>query len=130
MSSPLSGAVSNRRAYRLSISAGIVPSNRTTYRLGDIQKTLKAQTGGIPYLGCGNNGTVLQEVWYFNHVSGTVSCFTRTEAMGFLVLMDVKEQFGRFKALDSVTNSTCSSTAGIYYYERTPASEHDVRLLS
>ena len=106
-----------------------MPSNRTTYRLGDIQKTLKSQTGGIPYLGCGNNGTVLQEVWYFNHVSGTVSCFTRAEAMGFLVLMDVKEQFGRFKALDSVTNSSCSSTAGIYYYERTPTSERDVRLL-
>lgn len=103
-----------------------MPSNTTTYRLGDIQKTLKAQTGGIPYLGCGNNGTVLQEVWYFNHVSGTVSRFTRPEAM---VLMDVKEQFGRFKALDSVTNSTCSSTAGIYYHERTPTSEHDVRLL-
>jgi ribonuclease T2 len=106
-----------------------VPSNTTTYRLKDIQNVLKSQTGGIPYLGCGSNGTVLQEVWYFNHVSGTVSCFTRPEVMGSLVLMDVKEQFGRFKALDTVTNSSCSSTDGIYYYERTPASEHDVRLL-
>jgi len=96
--------------YDILASAGIVPSNKTTYKLGDIQKALKAQTGGVPYLGCGNNGTVLQEVWYFNHVSGT-------------------EQFGRFKALDSVTNSTCSSTQGIYYYERTRNSEHDVRLV-
>lgn len=104
-----------------------MPSNTTTYRLGDIQNALKAQTGGIPYLGCGNNGTVLQEVWYFNHVGGTVSCLTRP--VGSLVLMGVKEQFGRFKVLDSVTNSTCSSAKGIYYYERTPTSEYDVRVL-
>ncbi|KAI0052543.1 ribonuclease T2 [Auriscalpium vulgare] len=91
-------------------SAGIVPSNTTTYALSDIQNVLKAQTGGIPYLGCGHNGTVLQEVWYFNHVSGT-------------------EQFGRFKALDSTTKSSCSSTAGIFYYERTAKSEREVRVL-
>ncbi|KAI0275044.1 ribonuclease T2 [Gloeopeniophorella convolvens] len=96
--------------YDMLAAAGIVPSNTTTYKLSDIQNALKAQSGGIPYLGCGNNGTVLQEVWYFNHVSGT-------------------EQFGRFKALDSVTNTSCSATAGIYYYERTHSSEREVRLL-
>ncbi|KAI0308184.1 ribonuclease T2 [Multifurca ochricompacta] len=96
--------------YDILASAGIVPSNTTTYQLRDIQNTLKAQTGGIPYLGCGSNGTVLQEIWYFNHVSGT-------------------EQFGRFKALDSVTPSSCSSSAGIHYYERTPRSEREVRIL-
>ncbi|KAI0296224.1 ribonuclease T2 [Russula brevipes] len=93
--------------YDILASAGIVPSNTTTYRLKDIQSVLNAQTSGIPYLGCGKNGTVLQEVWYFNHVSGT-------------------EQFGRFKALDSVTKSSCSSTDGIHYYERTATSERDV----
>ncbi|KAA1468026.1 ribonuclease T2 [Dentipellis sp. KUC8613] len=91
-------------------AAGIKPSNKTTYSLDSIQNALKAQTGAVPYLGCGNNGTVLQEVWYFNHVSGT-------------------EQFGRYKALDSTTKSTCSPTAGIHYYERTPTSEHEVRIL-
>ena len=50
----------------------IFPSNKTTYSLSQIQTALKAQTGAIPYLGCGSNGTVLQEVWYFNHVIGTV----------------------------------------------------------
>lgn len=119
MSSPLFGAVSNRCAF--CISAGIVPSNTTAYQLGDLQNALKARTGGIPYVGCGNNGTVLQEVWYFNHVCGPVSYSTRrcqiTGANG------AKVQSGRFKALDSVTKSSCSSTDGIYYYERTSTSE-------
>ncbi|KAF7793435.1 hypothetical protein EIP86_004547 [Pleurotus ostreatoroseus] len=53
-------------------SVGIVPSNKTTYKLGQIQNALKLQTGAVPYLGCGFNGTVLQEVWYFSHVFGTV----------------------------------------------------------
>nr|BAF65238.1 ribonuclease T2 [Ganoderma lucidum]BAF65239.1 ribonuclease T2 [Ganoderma lucidum] len=90
-------------------ASGIFPSNKTTYSLGQIQTALKAQTGAIPYLGCGSNGTVLQEVWYFNHVIGT-------------------EQFGNFKTIDSTTKSTCSPTAGIHYYERTPTSEREVRL--
>nr|VWO96755.1 Ribonuclease T2 [Ganoderma boninense] len=89
-------------------ASGIFPSNKTTYSLSQIQTALKAQTGAIPYLGCGSNGTVLQEVWYFNHVIGT--------------------QFGNFKTIDSTTKSTCSPTAGIYYYERTPTSEREVRL--
>ncbi|CDO75501.1 hypothetical protein BN946_scf184935.g37 [Trametes cinnabarina] len=91
-------------------ASGILPSNKTTYSLTQLQTALKAQTGSIPYLGCGSNGTVLQEVWYFHHVLGT-------------------EQFGHFKTVDSTTASTCSSTAGIHYYERTPTSEREVRLL-
>ncbi|KAK7695324.1 hypothetical protein QCA50_002515 [Cerrena zonata] len=91
-------------------SAGIVPSNKTTYSLTQLQTALKAQTGATPYLGCGVNGTVLQEVWYFSHVLGS-------------------EQFGHFKPLDSTTKSSCSSTAGIHYYERTASSELEVRLL-
>jgi Ribonuclease T2 family len=52
--------------------AGIIPSNTTTYTLTQLQSALQAQTGAIPYLGCGGNGTILEEVWYFNHVQGTV----------------------------------------------------------
>ena len=52
--------------------SGIIPSNKTTYSLSHIQNALKAQTGSIPFIGCGHNGTVLQEIWYFNHVMGTV----------------------------------------------------------
>lgn len=61
-------------------ASGILPSNKTTYSLGHIQTALKAQTGAIPYLGCGSNGTVLQEVWYFNHVIGTVSALSTASA--------------------------------------------------
>ncbi|OBZ68549.1 Meiotic recombination protein dmc1 [Grifola frondosa] len=91
-------------------ASGIIPSNKTTYSLNQLQNALKAQTGSIPYLGCGFNGTVLQEVWYFNHVFGT-------------------EQFGQLKSVDSTTKSSCSSTLGIHYYERNPTSEHEVKLL-
>jgi len=96
--------------FELLAASGIVPSNKTTYSLSQLQTALKAQTGAIPYLGCGFNGTVLQEVWYFHHVLGS-------------------EQFGHFKTLDSVTPSTCSNTTGIHYFERTATSEHEVRLL-
>lgn len=89
---------------------GIVPSNQTTYKLSQIQAALQSQVGALPYLGCGKNGTVLQEVWYFQHVVGT-------------------EQFGHFKTIDSTTKTSCSSTADIWYYERTPTSEREVRLL-
>jgi len=51
----------------------INPSNKTTYPLAKIQDALKAQTGSLPYLGCGQNGTSLSEIWYFGHVFGTVS---------------------------------------------------------
>ncbi|ETW87059.1 Ribonuclease, T2 family [Heterobasidion irregulare TC 32-1] len=89
-------------------ASGIIPSNKTTYSLSHIQNALKAQTGSIPFIGCGHNGTVLQEIWYFNHVMGT-------------------EQFGSFKSVDSTTKSSCSNTTGINYYERTPTSEREVR---
>ncbi|KZV74893.1 ribonuclease T2 [Peniophora sp. CONT] len=88
-------------------AAGITPSNKTTYALSAIQNALVAQTGALPYLGCTHNGTVLDEVWYYNHVSGT-------------------EQYGRFKPVNTTFGSTCSSTAGIWYYERSPSSERTV----
>lgn len=54
--------------------------------------------------------------------------------MGFLILLPavlitVQEQFGQFKSIDSVDQSACSATEGIWYYERTPGSEHEVRVL-
>ncbi|KAI0683120.1 ribonuclease T2 [Cytidiella melzeri] len=91
-------------------SYGIVPSNTTQYALADITNALVQQTGSIPYIGCTTNGTVLSEVWYFNHVFGT-------------------EQYGRFKPVNSTTKSSCSSTLPIWYYERTKTSEIDVRLI-
>ncbi|KDQ63313.1 hypothetical protein JAAARDRAFT_694743 [Jaapia argillacea MUCL 33604] len=103
-------AFQNFPTYTLLATAGITPSNTTTYSLAQLQNALKAQTAAIPYLGCGSNGTVLQEVWYYNHVMGT-------------------EQYGRYKSIDSTPygNSTCSTTEGIWYYERNPASEIEVR---
>ncbi|KAF9566095.1 ribonuclease T2 [Agrocybe pediades] len=89
-------------------AAGIVPSNKTTYTLDQIQTAIKAQTGSVPYFGCSVNGTVLSEVWYFSHVHGT-------------------EQFGSYKTVDSTTKSTCSAAGPIKYLERTPGSEHEVR---
>ncbi|KAF9809055.1 hypothetical protein IEO21_07592 [Rhodonia placenta] len=90
-------------------ASGIFPSNKTTYSLSQIQNALTAQTGSIPYLGCGGeDGTILEEVWYFNHVLGT-------------------EQFGQFKSIDSTTESSCNTTAGIWYYEITPTSVREVR---
>nr|BAJ06629.1 ribonuclease T2 [Flammulina velutipes]BAJ06630.1 ribonuclease T2 [Flammulina velutipes] len=93
--------------YKMLASVGIVPSNTTSYSLNQIQTALSGQTGGIPFLGC-RNATVLTEVWYFSHVYGT-------------------EQFGTYKTVDSTTKSSCSSTEPIWYYKRSPESEHEVR---
>ncbi|OCB87906.1 ribonuclease T2 [Sanghuangporus baumii] len=89
-------------------AAGIVPSNSTTYTLSQIQTAIKIQTGATPFVGCGGNGTVLNEMWYFAHVLGT-------------------EQYGHFKPVESTTDSTCKNS-GIRYLERTPTSEREVRV--
>lgn len=62
----------------------IVPSNSTTYTLGDIQGQLTKKYGAVPYIGCSgprfnetaagknstdNGRTVVNEVWYYMHVS-------------------------------------------------------------
>lgn len=91
------------------LSAGILPSNTTTYTLAQLEGAMLAQTSVIPYFGCFGNGTILDEVWHFSHVLGT-------------------EQMGRFKPINSTTPSTCAAT-GIRYLERTPTSERDVRAL-
>lgn len=58
------------------------------------------------------------------YISGTVSHFVMT--VHFSVLTNLKEEIGRFKALNSVTRCPCSSTAEINYYGRTPESEREV----
>ncbi|KII94133.1 hypothetical protein PLICRDRAFT_36364 [Plicaturopsis crispa FD-325 SS-3] len=89
-------------------SAGIVPSNKTTYSISQVQNALKAQTGALPYVGCTTNGTVLSEVWYFSHVRGS-------------------EQYGNFKTVDSTTPTTCNAANGqVWYHERTKGSEQKV----
>ncbi|KAI5121169.1 hypothetical protein M0805_007166 [Coniferiporia weirii] len=95
--------------FNILAAAGIVPSNTTTYTLAQVQNAVKAQTGATPFVGCGGNGTILNEMWHFSHVLGT-------------------EQYGRFKSIDSTTASTCAAE-GIQYLERTPTSERDVRTL-
>ena len=87
---------------------GIVPSNSTGYSLEQIQAALKSQTGALPYVGCSHNGTQLSEIWYYSHVYGT-------------------EQYGTYKPIDTTYNSTCTSNGTVWYYERTPASEREVR---
>ncbi|TFK56687.1 ribonuclease T2 [Heliocybe sulcata] len=94
--------------YDMLAAAGITPSNKTTYSLSQLQNALRSQVGATPYLGCGHNGTVLQEAWYFHHVLGS-------------------EQYGHYKTLDSTTISTCSTTQGIWYYEPTPSSVREVQ---
>ncbi|KAG5644612.1 hypothetical protein DXG03_008090 [Asterophora parasitica] len=89
-------------------ASGIVPSNKTTYSLAQFERALAAQFGTTPYLGCTNNGTVLSEVWYFNHVLGT-------------------EQYGSYKPLNSTSPSSCTKTGKIWYYERSKNSEQEVR---
>ncbi|KAF2088717.1 ribonuclease T2 family protein [Saccharata proteae CBS 121410] len=103
-------------------AAGITPSNSTTYSIADIQSALSVQHGAVPYLGCSGprfnataagNGTldsgytVLDEVWYYNHVYG-------------------KPQYGQAVPVNasiagSVTN--CAKSVGaIHYYERSNGS--------
>ncbi|KAF8496094.1 ribonuclease T2 [Gautieria morchelliformis] len=91
-------------------SHGIVPSNTTTYTLSALQTAVKAHTGAIPYFGCtgpkapeGDGRTIVDEVWYFNHVLGI-------------------PQTGTFDHIDSVTPSTCTAKGQIQYLERSPSS--------
>ncbi|KAG6862149.1 hypothetical protein C0995_004231 [Termitomyces sp. Mi166 len=95
-------------SYDILAASDIVPSNKTSYTLKQIATAITTQVGATPYIGCSHNGTVLSELWYYNHVLGT-------------------EQYGTYKPLDSTSPSTCSSTAPIWYYERTPSSEQEDR---
>ncbi|KAG6911613.1 hypothetical protein DXG01_011916 [Tephrocybe rancida] len=57
--------------YNILSASGIVPSNKTSYTLQQISTAISTQIGVTPYIGCRLNGTVLSELWYFNHVLGT-----------------------------------------------------------
>ncbi|KAF8632964.1 hypothetical protein AX15_001561 [Amanita polypyramis BW_CC] len=85
-------------------SYGILPSNKTSYTLAQFQSAILSQIGVIPYFGCVSNGTILSEVWYFNHVYGT-------------------EQYGTYKPINTTTTSSCSETKPIWYFERAIGSE-------
>jgi len=91
-------------------SHDIVPSNRTTYTLQQLQNAVKAYTGVVPYFGCtgpeapeGDGRTILNEVWHFNHVLGNT-------------------QTGKFIHVDSTTPSSCTAKGRVLYLERTPSS--------
>ncbi|KAF1959282.1 ribonuclease T2, partial [Byssothecium circinans] len=66
-------------------SAGIAPSNSTTYSYAELRDVLFEKSGGVPFIGCAgprfnstemgrnstdNGFTVLSEVWYYEHVYG------------------------------------------------------------
>lgn len=109
--------------YNWLAAEGIKPSNKTRYSLHKISSALEKHFGAKPYIGCSgkafkntdegkhtndSGATVLNEVWYFNHVYGRVSN-------------------GNVSRIDSLTNSNCAqSDDAIWYYERSPESTHDV----
>lgn len=117
--SPLFGDVSKRHAFY--VSAGIMPFNTTTYQLRDTQNALKF--GPAVFLTLFTRAPCSRRCGISTNVSGTVSCETRH--FDTLVLMSAKfGQFGRFTVVDSLIRSPCSSTDGIYYYERRNAPVH------
>jgi ribonuclease T2 len=112
------------------ISAGIVPSNTTTYPLASIQNAIMSQTGAMPYLGCsGVNHTVLSEVWFYNHLWGSEQARNNLIPSSCIVLT-LRFQLGKFKTINATSPvTTCNLTMPIHYYERTPSSEREVRIL-
>ncbi|KAF3766780.1 ribonuclease T2 [Cryphonectria parasitica EP155] len=110
--------------YKWLADAGIVPSNSTTYTLGDIQSVLTEAFGEIPYLACtgaqynstaagagsGDTGyTVLDEVWYYHHVYGRPQ--------------DVRGVPVAANATGGSLGNCASSPGAIHYYLRTNGSE-------
>ncbi|KIX02143.1 uncharacterized protein Z518_08082 [Rhinocladiella mackenziei CBS 650.93] len=100
--------------------ADIVPSNKTTYSLSEIQSALAKKYGATPYIGCSGaryntteagegsddgGRTVLSEVWYYSHVVG-------------------RPQEGNSIPVNATTpNTSCAKAKGaIHYYEMTPSS--------
>jgi ribonuclease T2 len=100
--------------------AGITPSNSTTYTLSDMQDALTAEFGAVPYIGCSGpkyntivegagstdtGRTVIDEVWYYQHVFG-------------------RPQDGNSVPVNATSpNTSCAKSAkAISYYLRTPSS--------
>lgn len=70
--------------------AGIVPGDNATYALADVQSALAARHGGVPYIGCTDDGA-MDEFWYYFFTRGPV-----TAAL--------------FVPTDTTANSSCPST--------------------
>lgn len=97
---------------------GILPSNKTSYTLAQFQNAVLSQTGADPYFGCVSNGTVLTEVWYFNHVYGTVSPITldrlngiesaMTGAVWYVQANQLDNEFLLFRREAHMVLRTCS----------------------
>lgn len=130
--------------------AKIVPSNKTTYSLGDIEKALTKKSGAKPYIGCsgprynttqagqGSNDTgrtVVSEVWYFNHVSALIMVKVRRDwrfclDSTNLTLQQVlgRPQEGNSVPVGATSNSGCAKSVGaLHYYEPTPGSVREIK---
>lgn len=105
----------------------IKPSNSTGYTLADIQSTLAARHGAVPYIGCSgprynetaagkgsldNGRTQFSEVWYYYHSYGQVQ-----SGKGKPVEADIN---------GGSTSSCAKAPKAVWYYERTPGSEKNV----
>lgn len=85
-------AYSAAPTYKWLTSSGIYPSNNQTYTLDQLEGALARHHGGkTPFLGCSNNGTRLNEFWYYYNTFGSV--------IG-----------GTYVPVDSTTKSTCKES--------------------
>lgn len=105
-------------------SAGIRPSNTTSYSLSDIQGALTDGFGHMPFVGCSgpryneteagagsldNGRTQFSEVWYYHHVRGQVQSHDAERL-----------------AVDAVSGfiTTCAKAENaVWYYKRAKGSE-------
>lgn len=67
-------------------AAGIYPTVAKQYKLRDVQDALAKAHGGQVYVGCLNGA--IDEIWYYHNLQGNVLT-------------------GTYKAIDTLTNSTC-----------------------
>lgn len=67
-----------RSTYDILAKGGVVPSNTTTYTLGQLQAAARNATGQTAYFGCSyansnaSSRTILSEVWYYGYTYGRV----------------------------------------------------------
>ncbi|CAK9441334.1 uncharacterized protein LODBEIA_P52030 [Lodderomyces beijingensis] len=72
--------------YEFLAAAGIYPTVAKQYKLADVQRALADAHGGEVYVGCLDGA--IDEIWYYHNLQGNVLT-------------------GTYKAIDSLTNSTC-----------------------
>ena len=103
-------------------SGGIAPSNETTHKLSETQATLKAQAGTLLI------SDAARMALFFNKfgTSTTLAAWYVASRLYAHINVYAQERFGRFKAVDTTTTPTCSTAAGIHYFQRTPTSERVV----